>query len=281
MTADNRQSATVSRQSLRIDSIFAECATRGRAALMPFITAGFPSMDVTLKVIPALENAGASIIEIGFPFSDPIADGPVIAASMHQALQAGVTPDDVLDKVRDIRPHTNMGLVGMVSDSIITRMGPERFVCDASAAGLDGLIVPDIDLDAARPLAGLAKIHGLGFTLLIAPTTTPARMAMIAELCSGFIYLLARVGITGESQSLEFDSLRNRIAQVRNLTTLPIAVGFGISKPEHVAAVSEIADGVIVGSALVRCMAEADEPVAAATRLITELAGGTHMRCDG
>jgi tryptophan synthase alpha subunit len=106
-------------------------------------------------------------------------------------------------------------------------------------------------------------------------------MAMIAELCSGFIYLLARVGITGESQSLEFDSLRNRIAQVRNLTTLPIAVGFGISKPEHVAAVSEIADGVIVGSALVRCMAEADEPVAAATRLITELAGGTHMRCDG
>jgi tryptophan synthase alpha subunit len=154
-------------------------------------------------------------------------------------------------------------------------------VCDGAAAGLDGLIVPDIDLDAARPLAGLAKIHGLGFTLLIAPTTTPARMAMIAELCSGFIYLLARVGITGESQSLEFDSLRNRIAQVRNLTTLPIAVGFGISKPEHVAAVSEIADGVIVGSALVRCMAEADEPVAAATRLITELAGGTHMRCDG
>lgn len=257
----------------RIDSIFADLPSRKRAALMPFVTAGYPSLDVTRHVIPALEQAGASMVELGIPFSDPIADGPVIASSMHEALTKGVTPAQVFDVVREVRSRTGLGLIAMVSDSIITRMGPERFVCEAAAAGFDGLIVPDIDLDAARPLSGLARVHQLSFTLLISPTTTDDRVGRIAELCSGFIYLLARVGITGESDSLNIDALRKRVARIRQHSRLPIAVGFGVSRPAHVAAVAQCADAAIVGSALVRRMA-GDDPVAAARAFIEELRGG-------
>jgi tryptophan synthase alpha chain len=261
----------------RIDDIFSDLRSRTRAALMPFVTAGYPSLDATRQVIPAIEKAGASIVELGIPFSDPIADGPVIASSMHESLVKGVTPRHVLDLVREIRPRTRLGLVAMVSDSIITRMGPEQFVCDAAAAGFDGLIVPDIDLDAARPLAGLARVHNLSFTLLIAPTTTHDRIKHIADLCTGFIYLLARVGITGESESLDVNSLRDRIALVRKQTRLPIAVGFGIARAEHVAAVAQLADAAIVGTALVRRMAGHD-PVNSAAALVAELASGLAVR---
>lgn len=242
----------------RIDSIFCELRARKRRALMPFITAGYPSLAVTRQVIPALETAGASIVELGIPFSDPIADGPVIASSMHAALAKGVTPRRVFDLVREVRPRTNLGLVAMVSDSIITRLGPEQFVRDAAEAGFDGLIVPDIDLDAARPLAGLARMHDLTFTLLVAPTSSSHRIKQITDLCSGFIYVLARVGITGESEALDESALRERIAQIRTQSQLPVAVGFGISRPEHVAAVTRCADAAIVGSALVRRMAGED-----------------------
>ena len=257
----------------RIDSIFTDLRARKRTALMPFVTAGYPSLDSTRHVLPALERAGASIVEIGIPFSDPIADGPVIASSMHEALTQGVTPRDVFDVVRELRPHVTLGLVAMVSDSIITRMGPEQFICDAANAGFDGLIVPDIDLEAARPLAGLARIHDLSFTLLIAPTTTPQRLKSIIELCTGFVYLLARVGITGETQSLDIDALRRRVTQIRSHTSLPIAVGFGISQADHIEAVAQVADAAIVGSALVRRMA-GNDPVKSAESFVRELASG-------
>lgn len=238
---------------------------------MPFVTAGYPTLEVTERVIPALEKAGASIVEIGFPFSDPIADGPVIAESMHVALKSGVTPRHVFDLVKRIRPHTGMGLVAMVSDSIITRMGPERFVASAAEAGFDGLIVPDIDLDAAKPLAGLAHLHHLTFTLLIAPTTTEVRIRQITELCTGFVYLLARVGITGESQEIDLPGLRDRVAMIRRHTDLPVAVGFGISSAEQVSKVFEVADAAIVGSALVRRMGSAADPVKAAAEFVAGL----------
>ena len=257
----------------RIDSIFTDLRARKRTALMPFVTAGYPSLDSTRRVLPAVERAGASVIEIGIPFSDPIADGPVIASSMHEALTQGVTPRDVFDVVREVRPHVKLGLVAMVSDSIITRMGPEQFICDAANAGFDGLIVPDIDLEAARPLAGLARIHNLSFTLLIAPTTTPQRLKSIIELCTGFVYLLARVGITGETQSLDIEALRRRVAQIRSHTSLPIAVGFGISQADHIKAVAQVADAAIVGSALVRRMA-GNDPVKSAESFVRELASG-------
>src|SRR5690349_8818385 len=272
MTIRNPKSE-IHNQPSRIDAIFASLSASRRGALMPFVTAGFPTMVVTERVIPALEEAGASIVEIGIPFSDPIADGPVIAESMHEALKAGVNPRKVFGLVKSLRPKTNMGMVAMVSDSIITRMKPEQFVKNAADAGFDGLIVPDIDLEAAKPLAGLAKLHRLTFTLLIAPTTAPDRIKQITDLCTGFVYVLARVGITGETQQIDLASLRDRVAMIRKHTDLPIAVGFGIASAEHVAQVCSVADAAIVGSALVRRMGAADDPVKAAAEFIESLRG--------
>ncbi len=244
--------------------------------LIPFITGGHPSLGVMREVLPALDRAGAGIIEIGFPFTDPIADGPVIAAAMHQALLRGVTPGDVFDAVRNVRKEVRAGIVAMVSDSIITRIGPETFISCAKDAGFDGLIVPDVDLEAAVPLSGLAKAHDLSFTLLVAPTTTEQRIARIVSLCSGFVDVLARVGITGEAGEVDEQSLRSRIDVIRTQTSLPLAVGFGISKPQHVRTVMRIADGAIVGSALVRRMSDAgeDRAVQAAEMFVRELALG-------
>lgn len=255
----------------RIEKIFSELLAQKRTALMPFITAGYPSMKVTESVIGVLEDAGASIVELGIPFSDPIADGPVIAASMHQALLSGVTPKSVFELVKEVRPTTDLGLIAMVSNSIIQRIGHERFITDAADAGIDGLIVPDIDVLVAHKLRDLAASREMSFSLLIAPTTSEDRIKQITALCTGFVYVLARVGITGESH-LPPD-IRTRIDFIRQYTNLPIAVGFGISTPEHVAAVTKSADAVIVGSALVRRMGESDDPVAAAQAFVSDLAG--------
>ena len=258
----------------RVADIFAA----QRPVLIPFITGGFPSIESTAEALPALERAGAAIIEIGFPFTDPIADGPVIAQSMHQALLRGVTPRAIFDVVRRRRTRVKSALVAMVTDSIITRMGPERFVRESAEAGFDGLIVPDIDLDAAVPLAGLARLHHMTFTMLVAPTTAEDRIKRIVELCSGFVYVLARVGITGERSELDEQTLQQRVAQIRRHTTLPVAVGFGISDAQQVRSVARLADGVIVGSALVRRMDVAGDAgaVAAAEQFLRDLARGLH-----
>jgi len=255
----------------RIDDIFARHRATGRPVLMPFVTAGYPTLDVTRAVIPALEAAGAGIVELGIPFSDPIADGPVIAASMHEALLGGVTPEAVFAMVRDLRGDTGLGLVTMVSVSIVHRIGADRFMAEAAGAGVDGLIVPDIDTTGAAELAGLADRYDLGFSLLIAPTTPEPRIAEITSNCRGFVYVLARAGLTGERDAAP--EVTTRIDAVRRHTDLPLAVGFGISSPEHVAAVTRTADGAIVGSALVRRMGGKD-PVSAAATFVGELAGG-------
>jgi tryptophan synthase alpha chain len=263
----------------RIDDIFASLRAEGATALMPFITAGYPSLDVTEKVLPKLEKAGARIVEIGFPFSDPIADGPVIASSMHEALAGGVTPRKIFDLVKHIRPTVGLGLIAMVSESIIARIGEERFVNQAANAGFDGLIVPDIDLDAADELKSLADSSGLSLSLLLAPTSTEARIRRIAAICSGFVYLLARVGITGETDAAP--EIAQQVERVRAVTDLPIAVGFGISRAEHVAAVTNVADAAIVGSALVRRMGEASDPVEAASAFVAGLAAGLRRQPVG
>jgi len=237
---------------------------------MPFVTAGYPSLQTTAAVIPALEQAGAHIVELGIPFSDPIADGPVIAASMHEALLSGVTPRAVFDVVREIRSQTKLGLLAMVSNSIVHRMGAARFVAEAANAGFDGLIVPDIDIDSAEAVGGLTRDHGMSLSLLIAPTTPEDRIGRITSLCSGFVYLLARVGITGEQEAAP--DIADRVRIVRQHTDLPIAVGFGISRPEHVAAVTAYADAAIVGSALVRRLGNAKDPVQEAVSFIRPLA---------
>lgn len=239
---------------------------------MPFVTAGHPDLATTEAVLPALEAAGASVVELGIPFSDPIADGPVIAGAMHEALAGGVTPAAVLEMVRRVRPSLSIGLVAMVSHSIVARLGDERFLADAKDAGFDGVIIPDLDLDAAGPLAARAAELDLGFSLLVAPTTSDARLDRIVRLCRGFVYLLARAGITGERRDVP--DIAGPVARIRARTDLPVAVGFGISTPAHVEAVTAHADAAIVGSALVRTMAAAADPVEAARRLVGTLAGG-------
>jgi tryptophan synthase alpha chain len=265
----------------RLEAIFSDLRRGGRAALMPFVTGGYPSLAATAASLPELERAGASVVEIGIPFSDPIADGPLIAAAMHEALAAGTTPDDVLDLVRAVRSRTSLGLVAMVSHSIVERLSTGRFLARAADAGFDGLIVPDIDLEEAPALRDAADQAGLGLTLLVAPTTPPPRLKRITSLCSAFVYVLARAGITGERA--EVPEIAARLEAVRAVTSLPVAVGFGISTPTHVAAVTAHADAAIVGSALVRTMGAAasggPQVVAtAAANLVRELARGLRGR---
>ena len=240
---------------------------------MPFLTGGYPSLEATAGAIRAISDAGASIIEVGFPFSDPIADGPVIAASMHDALVGGVTPQAIFDTVRTLRNDVDAGLVAMVSVSIVDRLGPAVFVRDAAAAGFDGLIVPDLDIDAADELANAARDADLALAVLIAPTTPADRLSGLIARCTGFVYLLARAGLTGERD--DAPDISKRVGEIRAHTDLPIAVGFGISTAQHVRAVTTAADAAIVGSALVRRMGEAMDPVDCAGAFVRELMAGT------
>lgn len=262
----------------RIDRIFTELRRARGKALMPFITAGYPCVEATAALLPAMEQAGASICELGIPFSDPIADGPVIQASMTEALAKGITVEQVFQTVRSVREQVDMGLVSMVSYSIIYRHGVRQFVSDAKDAGFDGFILPDVPVDESETIAGLIRDAGLTCSLLIAPTTSPQRAQRIAQACSGFVYVVARTGITGEQASLPAE-LSERVRQLRTMTDLPIAVGFGISKAEHVRAVTEVADAAIVGSAVVRQISQCTgEPPQAIARhvgqFIEELATG-------
>jgi tryptophan synthase alpha chain len=244
---------------------------------MPFVCGGYPTLETTAAVLPALERAGASAVEIGIPFSDPIADGPVIAAAMHKALGGGSTPLEVFDQVASVRSQVSLGLVAMCSVSIVHRMGgPDGFCGKAAAAGFDGLIVPDVPLEESEGIRLAAARAGLTCSLLIAPTTPPDRAGAIAAASTGFIYVLARTGLTGER--VEAPDVGGMVAMLRASTNLPIAVGFGISRADHVRAVVEHADAAIVGSALVRRMGQAAEggvdPVGAAEAFTRELATG-------
>lgn len=243
---------------------------------MPFITGGHPSLEVTAHLIPALGQAGASIVEIGFPFSDPIADGPVIAESMHEALLAGTTPDAIFKQVRQLRDKTDLGLVAMVSYSIIKRMGEEDFITKASDSGFDGLIVPDMDVAQVSGFSKSCRARDLTLSLLVAQTTPPERLEHVLSHCSGFVYLLARAGITGEQDASP--EIERAVTELKRRTSLPIAAGFGISSSEHVRTVTGHADAAIVGSALVRRMGASDDPVQEATRFVRELAQGLSSR---
>lgn len=266
----------------RIPAIFDSLRSRRRPGLMPFICGGHPSLDATAQAIPALARAGASVIEVGIPFSDPIADGPVIAAAMHEALAGGVTARSVMGAVRrgrDAPGGGDVGLVAMVSVSIVQRLGVREFVREAKDAGFDGLIVPDAPVEEAAELVGPVHDVGLTLSLLVAPTTPPERAKRIVAACSGFVYVLARVGITGSEGGARVDhsALGQRVAELRTMTDLPLAVGFGISSAEDVrAVVGAGADAAIVGSALVKAMGGAGDggAPAAAERFARELASG-------
>lgn len=245
---------------------------------MPFLTAGDPDLATTARLLPALEAAGASICEIGIPFSDPIADGPVIQASMTYALDRGVRVNQVFESVASVRSKVNLGLVAMVSYSIVHRLGVKRFVDDAKAAGFDGFIFPDVPLEeaeATREVVGRARLI---LSMLIAPTTSDARAEAIARMSSGFVYVISRSGITGEQRALPAE-LPARLRRLRGVTDLPMAVGFGISTADHVRQVVEVADAAIVGSAMMRRVAQhrdagGDAVVREVEALTRELAAG-------
>lgn len=260
----------------RIEDIFADMRADGRKALMPFLCAGYPPGGSLSDSLKAVQDAGAPVAEVGIPFSDPIADGPVIAAAMHEALEHGVTTDGVLEEISAVRDELTVGLVAMVSVSIVQRRGAERFVGAAAEAGFDGFIIPDLPVEESDEFARLARKAGTTSSLLIAPTTPRDRAAAIASACTGFVYLLARTGITGERS--EVPEVAERVGLLRGVTDLPIACGFGISTPEHVRAVVQHADAAIVGSALVRRMGDASsrgaDPAVEAGEFIRSLSGG-------
>lgn len=225
---------------------------------MPFVCAGHPRLDSMPDVLVALQDAGASVVEIGIPFSDPIADGPVIAAAMHRAIQLGCTPGLVLEQVASVRDRLGIGLVAMVSISIMQRLstgsGIAAVVSRFRGAGFDGFIFPDLPLEESEAWRSAVALAGLSCTFLIAPTTPIERAAAIAKASTGFLYVLARSGITGERS--ELPDISGRVAELRKVTDLPIAVGFGISSADQVGHVVRSADAAIVGSAFARRLSD-------------------------
>ncbi len=236
----------------RIEGIFTALRKSNRRALLPFVTAGYPDLKTSFDLLPGLARAGGAIIEIGFPFSDPIADGPVIAESMHEALQKGCSVADIFSQVKGVRPNVTAGLVAMVSCSIVERVGPREFVRQAAESGIDGLIVPDLPLEESGEIRDLCREAGMACIMLIAPTTGPLRAAELARASTGFVYLLARTGITGVRS--DTPDVSKRVAELRQVTALPIACGFGIGTAEAVREVTKHAEGAIVGSAIIRHM---------------------------
>ncbi|MCA9080283.1 MAG: tryptophan synthase subunit alpha [Planctomycetaceae bacterium] len=245
----------------RIQQTFAALKDKEQMAFMPFVTAGDPDMETTGAVIQELAATGVDLIEVGFPYSDPIADGPVIQASYTRALGKHITVQQIFEGLAATNPASLPPILGMVSYAIIFRTGVERFLQQAKEAGLSGLIVPDLPGDEAADLFTQAKKAGLDLVQLVAPTTPRERVREILKHCSGFVYCIAVAGTTGARDSIE-SALLDQLRWLREETDLPLAVGFGISRPEHVAPLRQLADGVIVGSGLVRfleqCSAGAD-----------------------
>jgi tryptophan synthase alpha chain len=236
-----------------IAQTFHDLRARNRIGLVPFLPAGFPDLETTAACLPALEAGGASVIEIGIPFSDPIADGPIIQAAFTAALARKIKVADVFRTVASVHSKLTIPVVAMVSYSIVFRYGVEKFTADAKAAGFSGLILPDLPPPEAQNICTKVRAGGLDTVLLVAPTTAPERRKQIADLSSGFVYYLSVAGITGERDQLPAD-LTAKVRELKALTDRPVCVGFGIHKPRHLAQLSGIADGAIVGSAYVRRM---------------------------
>jgi tryptophan synthase alpha chain len=238
-----------------IDALFEKLRGEKRRAFMPFLTAGDPNLAFTESALPALAESGASLIEVGVPFSDPIADGPVIQASYTRALANGFTMAKLFESMKRVSaaPNWKTPLVAMASYSLIFKRGLAAFIDEASRAGFSGAVVPDLPVEEAEDFAKAAKALDFKLILLVTPTTSPRRAERIVKECSGFVYVVSVVGITGARDALPAD-LTAMIARLRTMTDLPLCVGFGVSTPEQVQRIAAVADGVIVGSALVKLL---------------------------
>jgi tryptophan synthase alpha chain len=239
-----------------IDTLFNTLRHQDRKAFMPFVTAGDPDLDFTAAVLRELVARGSSMCELGIPYSDPIADGPVIQASYTRALDGGVHVGDIMDMLGKTTPELPAPVVTMVSYSIVYRIGLAEYVAQAKAAGVAGAIVPDLPVEESDALAEVCRKADFSLIQLITPTTPRDRAKRIADQTTGFIYYVSVTGITGERTELPPEIVDN-VAWLREQTDLPICIGFGISRPDHVKMLSPVADGLIVGSAIVRRVAEA------------------------
>jgi len=258
--------------SNRIDRRFAALAATGRTALIPFVTAGYPEPEWTVPVMHALVDAGADVLELGVPFSDPTADGPVIQAASEHAIARGVSVRRVLEFVRSFREgdvDTPVVLMGYMNP--VERYGLAAFARDAAAAGVDGVLMVDCPPEEMGVLRASLDDSGIHPICLVAPTTTEARMGAIASQASGYLYYVSFKGITG-ANSLDAAALVAPLERLRRYSKLPLAVGFGIKGPESAAAVARLAEGVVIGSALIEVLASADSPEAACTRVAAFLA---------
>ncbi|MGB6167923.1 MAG: tryptophan synthase subunit alpha [Geitlerinemataceae cyanobacterium] len=239
-----------------VSDCFAELRRQGQCALIPFITAGDPDLETTAKALQVLDENGADIIELGVPYSDPLADGPAIQAAATRALERGTRLFDVLEMVARVSPNLRSPIILFTYYNPILNQGIDRFLQQVAAAGVNGLVIPDLPLEEAQQLVDLAQQQGIEVVLLVAPTSPADRIAAIAEQSRGFIYLVSVTGVTGVRDRVEF-RVKDLLTQLRDITDKPIGVGFGISSMEHARQIQEWgADAVIVGSAFVKRLAD-------------------------
>ncbi|KAA0244940.1 MAG: tryptophan synthase subunit alpha [Candidatus Brocadia sp. AMX2] len=265
----------------RIDKKFQELKAKNKTAFIPFITAGDPDLQTTKALILEFEKRGADIIELGIPFSDPIADGPIIQASYYRALVHGVKVAHILDMVSELRNKSEIPIVSMVSYSTVYRGGCHAFVEKALKAGLDGLTIPDLPVEENYELFSVAEKNDFKIVCFVAPTTTDERMALITQKSQGFLYYISVVGITGIRDRLPEDIVQN-INKLKKITNTPVAVGFGVSTAEHAKMVGKIADGVIVGSAIMREIEKyAKEPSEKLVKYLGEFVGQLVLGAKG
>jgi tryptophan synthase alpha chain len=249
----------------RIASVFQP----GRKALIAYLTAGYPSREVTAEAAAVLAAGGCDIIELGIPFSDPLADGATIQKASYQALKGGISPQDCIEIAARLRREIATPLVFMSYYNPILSFGTEAFCRAAARAGVDGLIIPDLPPEEGEELGASARKHGLDLIYLLTPTSTEARIALVAEKSQGFIYLVSLTGVTGARQTLPAE-LEDFVRRVRGKTAKPLCVGFGVSNPEQAARVAQVADGVIVGSRLLELITE-DSSLAALKSAVSGL----------
>lgn len=238
----------------RLDATFQRLKGNGEKALIAYIMAGDPSLQDTEQLVLGLERSGADVIELGVPFSDPIADGPVIQQAAERALRSGTSLRRILTMVAGLRRQTQIPLVLMTYYNTIHAYGEQGFCRDAAQAGVDGLIVPDMPMEESGPLKDRAEEAGLDLIFLLAPTSTPARRAAVAKASKGFIYYVSLTGITG-AKLTDLGNVEDNVKRIRKVTRVPISVGFGVATPEDAARIAAVADGVIVGSAIIKQIA--------------------------
>lgn len=255
-----------------IDDLFKQLKSENKKAFMPFITAGDPSLEFMSDMLTRLDATGCHLAELGIPYSDPIADGPVIQASYTRSLNGGTKLKDIFNSVSKVTPNIKMPVVSMVSFAIIYRMGIDEYLKQAIAAGISGAIVPDMPVDESAELAAKCSEHDFSLIQLITPTTPRDRAIEIAKHTTGFIYYVSVTGITGERTALP-DDLVDNLKWLREQTELPICVGFGISKPEHTDRLKPYCDGMIVGSAIVKRIAAVTTDKASTDDVMNEVAG--------